>query len=90
MKKQTSKAKEAIYKIIENQIKDNEPQEVKITLNRLISEGKSEEEAINLIGCALSAEMFEVLKHNTPYNKSRYVSYLNNLPEMPWEEWVFS
>ena len=46
----STKAKEAIYEIIENQIKDNEPQEVKITLNRLISEGKSEEEAINLIG----------------------------------------
>lgn len=85
MNKSPQNIKKYIYEIIQNQINDNEPQEVKINLDRLILEGKSQEEAIDLIGCALSAEMFEVLKNNKPYDKSRYILYLNNLPEMPWE-----
>lgn len=85
MNKSSQNIKKYIYEIIQNQINDNEPQEVKINLDRLILEGKSQEEAIDLIGCALSAEMFEVLKNNKPYDKSRYILYLNNLPEMPWE-----
>lgn len=85
MNKSPQNLKKYIYEIIQNQINDNEPQEVKINLDRLILEGKSQEEAIDLIGCALSAEMFEVVKNNKPYDKSRYILYLNNLPEMPWE-----
>lgn len=85
MNKSPQNIKKYIYEIIQNQINDNEPQEVKINLDRLILEGKSQEEAIDLIGCALSAEMFEVLKNNKPYDKSRYILYLNNLPEMPWK-----
>lgn len=42
-------ARRAILDIVKNQIRDNYPPETKETLNRLIAEGISEEEATKLI-----------------------------------------
>ena len=52
----------------------------------LLSEGKTKEEAMKLIGCAVAVEIFEIMKHQKPFNESRYVENLSNLPETPWEE----
>ena len=76
----------AIFEIIENQIRDNNPREVRQTLDRLLSEGKTQEEAMNLIGCAVAVEIFETIRHQKPFNESRYVENLGKLPELPWEE----
>ena len=79
-------AQAAIFEIIENQIRDNNPREVKKTLEHLLCEGHTKEQAMKLIGCAVSAEIFEILKYKKPFNESRYVDNLNKLPELPWEE----
>jgi hypothetical protein len=71
--------------IINNQIRDNNPPETKQTLERLISEGFSEKDAMDMIGCVVISEIFDVLKNKEEFNEHRYVSALNNLPEPPLE-----
>lgn len=71
--------------VIDSQIRDNNPPETKQTLDRLISEGISEKEAKNLIGCVVISEIFDVLKNKEEYNEQRYIAALNKLPIRPWE-----
>jgi len=52
----------------------------------LIEAGDSEEEAKRLIGCVVSAEIFDILKRNEPFNLDRFVKALDKLPEMSWAE----
>ena len=76
----------AIMEVVENQLRNNDPPQTRQTFRRLIEAGYSEEEAKRLIGCAISAEIFDVLKKNEPFNLDRFVKALNKLPAMPWEE----
>jgi len=78
--------KSAILKVVDNQLKDNNPPETKQTFDRLIKEGISESEAKLLIGCVVSAEIFDVLKRKEMFNLERFVKSLNKLPKMPWED----
>jgi hypothetical protein len=71
--------------IINNQIRDNNPPETKQTLDRLISEGISEKESMDMIGCVVISEIFDVLKNKEDFNEQRYIAALNKLPEQPWE-----
>ena len=79
-------AGEAIAEAIENQIRDNDPPEAKRALKRLIALGESRENAIRYIASALSIEIYEALKNQTPYNESRYIKNLNALPKLPFED----
>ena len=76
----------AIFEIIENQMRDDTPPETKQTYDRLIADGHSREETMKLIGCAVSSEIFDVLKQQQPFNQDRYVAALQSLPELPWDE----
>jgi hypothetical protein len=76
----------AIMEVVENQLRDNDPPKTRQTLSRLIEAGHSEEEAKRLIGCVVSAEIFDVLKKNEPFNLDRFVKGLNKLPAMPWDK----
>jgi len=76
----------AIMEVVENQLRNNDPPQTRQTFRRLIEAGYSEEEAKRLIGCVVSAEIFDVLKKNEPFNLERFVKALNKLPEMPWAE----
>ncbi len=78
--------KEAIFDIIENQLRENNPPITKETYDRLRSDGQTHEEAMKLIGCALSVELFEIMKNGELFNEQRYISNLEGLPELPWEE----
>jgi len=79
-------AKAAIFEIIENQMKDNTPPITKITYDRLVSEGFTHEETMKLIGCAVSVELFEIMKNENVFNEERYTDNLKLLPELPWED----
>jgi hypothetical protein len=79
------RAGEALIEAIENQIRDNNPPETKMTLDRLMSLGESRENAMRYIGSVLSMEVFNVLKNQTPYDKNRYLANLKNLPELPFD-----
>ena len=76
----------AILEAVENQLRDNDPPQTRETFKRLIDAGHSEKEAKRLIGCVVSAEIFDVLKKNEPFNLERFVRGLNKLPTMPWDD----
>ena len=75
----------AILEIVQNQIRDNDPPETKETLDRLLGQGISEEEATKLLACAVSTEIFHILKHKESFNEERYINNLMKLPQLPWE-----
>jgi hypothetical protein len=76
----------AIMEAVENQLRDNEPPQTRQTFKRLTDAGHSEKDAKRLIGCVVSAEIFDVLKKNEPFNLERFVRGLHKLPAMPWDE----
>jgi len=86
MKEGSERTKKAIFEIIENQIKGYDPPITKETYDRLKADGHTHEEAMKLIGCALSVELFEIMKNEESFNAQRYTTNLNGLPELPWEE----
>ena len=76
----------AIMKVVDNQLRSNDPPQTGQTLKRLMTAGHSEKEAKRLIACVVSAEIFDVLKQQQPFNLERFVKGLDNLPAMPWDE----
>ncbi len=71
-----------MLEVVENQLRDNTPPETKQTLDRLIKEGHSEEEAKRLITIIVASEIFGVLKHKRPYDQARYIAALQQLPKV--------
>jgi len=86
MNTESSIAQEAVFEIIENQLKDNNPPITKETYTRLKSEGYSHDDTMKLIGCAITTEIYEIMKHSQPFDEDRYAKNLKNLPELPWED----
>ena len=76
----------AIMEVVDNQISNNDPPQTRQTLQRLVADGHSEEEARRLIACVVSAEIFDVLKQQQPFDLNRFVKDLDKLPELPWDE----
>ena len=79
------RAGEIMIGVVENQIRDHDPPETRITLERLMALGESRENAMRYIASVLSVEIYEILKGETPYNQERYLTNLKNLPELPWD-----
>ena len=82
-------AREAIFEVIENQIRDGSPPQVAETLRRLEEGGHSREEAMKLIGCAVSDELFEIMKYGKPFDEERYVNNLGSSRNRVGEFWAF-
>ena len=76
----------AIMKVVDNQIRDNDPPQTGQTLQRLVADGHPEKEAKRLIACVVSAEIFDVLKQQQPFDLDRFVKALDKLPALPWDE----
>ncbi|MBM2806255.1 MAG: hypothetical protein HW419_4148 [Deltaproteobacteria bacterium] len=76
----------AIMKVVNNQLRGNNPPQTGQTFKRLMAAGHSEQEAKRLIACVVSAEVFDVLKQQQPFNLERFVKALDKLPTLPWEE----
>jgi len=70
---ENSYLRSAIFEVVDNQLEANDPPETRQTLDRLIAEGHSEEEAKNLIACVVAAEIFDVLKNHEPSNPERFL-----------------
>jgi hypothetical protein len=79
-----SRLLENILGVVDDQMRDNLPPETRKTFDRLLKEGHTQTEAKRLIGCALSAEIYDVLKHEREFDRRRYTAYLGKLPRMPW------
>ena len=73
----------AILEAVENQLEGNDPPETRLTYERLLREGHSEEDAKKLIGAVVAAEMFWIMKRNTPFDHARFVAALEQLPIIP-------
>jgi hypothetical protein len=80
------KLRKQIFAIIKNQIKLNEPPETGQTLDRLKNAGYTDLESKMLIGQCLAVELFDIMKHQKPFDKNRYASNLAKLPAHPFED----
>jgi hypothetical protein len=76
----------AIFDVIDNQIKANDPPETRQTLDRLLHEGYSMTEAKKLIGSVVVVEIYDVMKHSKAFDRERFVANLRKLPELPFED----
>ena len=81
-----ARARAAMLKAIETQIRSNDPPETRQTFERLLQEGYPLEEALKLIASALMGELFGVLKNETEYDHARYIANLQRLPKLPWDK----
>ncbi|MCA1605706.1 MAG: hypothetical protein LC775_09585 [Acidobacteria bacterium] len=83
MAKSSRVLNQAILKVVDNQIRDLTPPATRETLDRLVREGVTKDEARRLIACVVAGEIFDVLKHEQPYDEERYLKALKKLPELP-------
>jgi len=75
----------SLLEVVENQLREGTPPETRATLDRLMAEGFAREQAVELIACVVSSEIFDVLKNGRPYQAPRYLAALRALPRLPWE-----
>jgi len=75
-----------LFKVIEVQMKDNNPPETKETFHRLRAAGYSRKETMRMLACVLLVEMNDMVRDNRLYDEASYVKKLTALPEMPWED----
>jgi hypothetical protein len=80
------RARAALLTAIDAQMKANEPPETLQTLVRLMEAGHSRDQAMKLIASALIAEVTNVLRENSSYDRDRYVANLVRLPKLPWQK----
>jgi hypothetical protein len=83
--KPNERARAAIFEIIENQIKDNDPPETKITYDRLKEMGHDDFVVKQYIGQCIAVEYYDMMTKGEPFDKERYVNNLKNLPKEPFE-----
>jgi hypothetical protein len=79
-------AGEALRDAVRQQIAAGDPAEAERTFFRLRGLGLTEEQAIEFMAAVLAAEVFSMLKDETPYDRDRYEKALRNLPKLPWQE----
>jgi hypothetical protein len=75
----------AILEIVENQLRAHVPPETRQPFRRLLDEGHTASEAKRLIACVVATEIYDLLKHQEPFNQPRCVAALHQLPTMPWD-----
>jgi len=84
--KPNPKAREIIFDIIDNRIRNNDPPETALTFKRLKNEGFDDFTAKQLIGQCVAVEIFDVMKNKRPFDEKRFIKNLKKLPEEPFEE----
>ncbi len=76
----------AVYlEAVETQLRGNNPPETRQTFDRLRAEGFSEKDAKLLIGSAIAAETYGIMKSGTPFNRQRFVRNLKRLPDQSFD-----
>ena len=75
----------AYMEVVDNQLRDNDPPETRITFNRLKSEGFGGLDAKKLIAQVIVAETFWIMKKKENFNLKRFIKNLNRLPVEPKE-----
>jgi hypothetical protein len=75
----------AYMEAVENQLRDNNPPETRLTFDRLKKNGISDVDAKKYIAQAIASETFWIMKKNEPFNIKRFIKNLNRLPAEPEE-----
>lgn len=75
-----------IIKVVDNQIKANDPPETRATYERLLKQGIPVAEVKKHIGQCVAIEIFNIMKHKEPFNEERYINNLKKLPATPFDE----
>ena len=83
MKSGNPHLKAAILEVVDKQLADNDPPETKETLDLLLKEGMTEDDAIIYIAQAATIEIFDILKNKKEFNLDRYLKNLKQLPQEP-------
>ena len=68
-----------MHSVIENQLQQNTPPEVRKALDGLLKRGASRHEAIHAIAYEFNMELFPVLKHSRPFNNLAYKRRLEKI-----------
>ena len=79
------RAREIIFNIIEEQIKNDDPPETSLTFSRLKKEGFDDFTIKQLIGQCVAIEVYNMMKFKMPFDKIRYLKNLGKLPKEPFE-----
>ena len=79
-------AEAELIEFVENQLEDGEPLKVKETLMRLMMTGTPRDEAVAMMACAVSIEIFDVMKNEGEFNLKRYSEHLDRLPDISFME----
>ena len=74
-----------MHQVVANQLWDNDPPEVWLTVKRLTGLGYNRHDILHMIASAVSNEVWYSLKENTPADPSDYIKKLDALPES-WED----
>ena len=69
----------ALMEAVEMQLRENDPPETRLTLNRLISEGMNEKDAKKLIADAIEAESMWIIANKETFNHKRFAKRLDKL-----------
>jgi hypothetical protein len=68
--------RDAMLDTVLKQINSNDPPETRDTYDRLIDEGASNSQALQLIAGAMRIEMNRMLAEGTPFDNERYAALL--------------
>jgi len=68
-----------VLEVVENQLRDNDPQETKETFDRLVAKGYSEQKAKEMIGTVVAEETWEVFNQQRVFDKEKFVKNLAKL-----------
>lgn len=75
-----------LIEVVENQLEDGNPIKVKETLMRLMMTGTPRDEAVAMMACAMSIEIFDVMKNDGEFNLKRCSENLDRLPDLSFME----
>lgn len=79
-------AREALFEIIENQMRNGTPPDTKQTYERLIAAGYCRDETMKMLAFVLHTELNDMVQAEESFNENRYVAALHALPELSLDE----
>lgn len=74
--------RDAFMEVVVNQLETGDPPETKATLDRLMADGNSRGEAMQLIAAVARKEMQEMMSEGRAFDNVRYAKLLAKLPKL--------
>lgn len=79
MKSYNHELKKAILEVVENQIKENNPPITSQTLQRLLNDGYTKNEAKERIASAVVEQIYDILTYHKPFDEEKFNTTLKNI-----------